>query len=270
MAQVYRAPLAAMAALQLSPDVDGEVVEVAATEMRTFASSLHADPRLRKRLGCLQALPELAAYVFKMLCIIGRSPAVDEARGWEAHWEPLSWDGYDLMGNKKIYYSSGCYVVLLKALCLVSEEVKQIMDHLALYWPPLNVHRATHEQAIDVDRAAHDKATAMQTQLMAVMLAGFRGARQFEEAFLPEGRWIPMNEKLCSVCRAIEYLDAYFVTGFCQHSHEIVRTLDRRRDFLCVSLWENPHNRPGIIKSLGDLHRAQAQPRPLVRIQHSL
>ena len=85
MAQVYRAPLAAMAALQLSPDVDGEVVEVAAAETRTFACSVHAAPRLRKRLGCFQALPELAAYVFKMLCIIGRSPAVDEARGWEIH-----------------------------------------------------------------------------------------------------------------------------------------------------------------------------------------
>ena len=110
---------------------------------------LHAHAELKERICCFQALLELAAYVLKMLCIIGRSPTLDEALGWEINLAIWSWHGYDLIDNTRIYYGSGSCTVLLRVCCLVALRTRQT-NHatLAVYEDLLDIDLTNAEHAI--------------------------------------------------------------------------------------------------------------------------
>ena len=120
---------------------------------------------------------------------------------WKEHWKRVSHQGFDICSGRLTDYGNVEYYVLIGCFCRWSPHCFQCMERLADYFPSLHP-----------DAALTDRACEMQGDVLEICMAAMRGHREFSDVLPASGLPVLFN-KLCSVCRAIHYLDACLRTG---------------------------------------------------------
>ena len=181
--------------------------------------------QLPRFLPYVHSLLPTVEWVMYWMCQIQERFHSEDA--WHMYWKEVSRDGYDVdKHNLCCDYGNKEYVCLLSLFCNLSPYCKRCMTFLA-------------EHALDVKADVID-----------VLIASLRGHPDFAPLLVGSGIGLIDSyglphalSLLMEVCRTVQLLDAFLVTGWLKYKKLHVQMLTMQAAFRAhpfVRQWQNP------------------------------
>ena len=182
---------------------------------------------INKMWNCKRFIKVFESEILEICNITYASHYADGQKpGWNTLWKPRSYLGLDVVNNTEIVdYGNVEYVVMLCALCIISDPLYKCMKYLAqYYWPTLDPF-ATMKS---------DHAIEMIGDMFELFLAAARA-----DNVGPAFNFIEMNRDITVFCKAFHHLVAYLKTGYLKYKKERVPIVPGLQGDPWVSQWRD-------------------------------